>query len=65
VANLLATDASHLFATLPRGDWSLAAVDLVAIALAAGFAWMARRAARSPFRVRAPALKARALGEGA
>lgn len=45
IVNLVTTDASHLLATVPRGDWALATVDLAALALAAGFALMARRAA--------------------
>jgi hypothetical protein len=43
VVNLLTTPASHLWATLPRGDWALAAVDLTALALGLAFAWLARR----------------------
>ena len=43
LVNLLTTHQSHLLATLPRGDWALAAVDLTALALAAGFGWLALR----------------------
>lgn len=42
--NLATAPQSHLLATLPRGDWGLAAVDLGALALAGVFAWLARRA---------------------
>ncbi|MGO4774227.1 hypothetical protein AB4084_01635, partial [Lysobacter sp. 2RAB21] len=48
---------SHLFATIGRGDWSLAAVDLTALALAAGFAALARHSfvkARLPVEARKP-----------
>lgn len=45
LVNLATTERSHLLATLPRGEWALAAVDLLAIALALGFAAMAARAA--------------------
>ena len=41
--NLLTTPRSDLLATLPQGDWALAAVDLTAVALGLGFAWLARR----------------------
>jgi uncharacterized iron-regulated membrane protein len=44
VANLATTSSSHLLATLPRGEWALAAVDLALLAFAALFGWMARRA---------------------
>jgi uncharacterized iron-regulated membrane protein len=60
LVNLVTTGRSHLLATLPRGEWALAAVDLVAIALALGFAAMAARAARA--RDDAPAQVAVALG---
>ena len=43
VLNLLTTPASHLLATLPQGEWALAAVDLTAVALGLAFAWLARR----------------------
>jgi len=43
--NLATTTHSHLLATIPRGERSLAAVDLSALAFAAAFAWLARRSA--------------------
>ncbi|WP_339828392.1 PepSY-associated TM helix domain-containing protein [uncultured Arenimonas sp.] len=43
VVNLVTTPASHLLATLPQGEWALAAVDLTALALGLAFAWLARR----------------------
>jgi uncharacterized iron-regulated membrane protein len=55
VVNLATTPASHLLATLPRGDWALAAVDLAALALALWFLWMAHRAHRRCTAVRAGA----------
>ncbi|WP_082611346.1 PepSY-associated TM helix domain-containing protein [Lysobacter sp. Root916] len=44
LVNLATAPKSHLFATLARGDWALAAVDLTALALALGFALLALRA---------------------
>lgn len=43
LVNLATTRQSHLLATLPRGEWALAAVDLTALAFAAGFGWLALR----------------------
>jgi len=43
IVNLLTTTDSHLLATITRGAWSLAAVDLVALGCAGMFAWLARR----------------------
>lgn len=60
LVNLVATERSHLLATLPRGEWALAAVDLIAIALALGFAAIAAIAA--PARDDASAHAAVALG---
>lgn len=52
VVNLLTTTRSHLLATVPRGEYALAAVDLTAVALGIGFALLAwnRRERRSPWR---------------
>ena len=47
VANLLTTPYSHLPAALARGEWALAAVDLVALAFALAFGALARQAHRS------------------
>jgi uncharacterized iron-regulated membrane protein len=44
LANVATAPNSHLGATLARGDWSLAAVDLVALGFALAFAWLALRA---------------------
>ncbi|MFZ5655980.1 MAG: PepSY-associated TM helix domain-containing protein [Pseudomonadota bacterium] len=41
VVNFATTDASHLLATLRRGEWALAAVDLSAIGFAGAFLGMA------------------------
>jgi uncharacterized iron-regulated membrane protein len=61
VVNALTTERSHLLATLPRGEWALAAVDLVAIAITVAFALMAARtapvAARAPSRDAVPAME--------
>lgn len=46
LVNLATAPQSHLGASLARGDWTLAAVDLTVLALASGFAWLAHRAAR-------------------
>lgn len=43
LVNFVATPTSHLLATLPAGDWALAAVDLCAIGFGVVFAWLARR----------------------
>jgi uncharacterized iron-regulated membrane protein len=53
IVNLMATERSHLLATLPRGEWTLAAVDLTSFAFAVGFAAMAVRT--RPARADAPA----------
>lgn len=50
LANLLVTRESHLLATLPRGEWALASVDLLALGFGIGFLALARRA--SPHRAR-------------
>lgn len=42
LVNLATAPNSHLFATIARGEWALAAVDLTALALAASFALLAR-----------------------
>lgn len=63
VINALTTERSHLLATLPRGDWALAAVDLAALAFAIGFALMAAR--RAPARADAPAREPVPAMEGA
>ncbi|WP_332747109.1 PepSY-associated TM helix domain-containing protein, partial [Hydrogenophaga sp.] len=44
LVNVATAPQSHLLATLPRGEWALAAVDLTALAFAALFAWLAQRA---------------------
>lgn len=44
LVNFATAPQSHLLATLPRGEWALAAVDLSALAFAALFAWLAQRA---------------------
>ncbi|MBT2745486.1 MULTISPECIES: PepSY-associated TM helix domain-containing protein [unclassified Lysobacter] len=57
LVNFATAPNSHLFATIGRGDWSLAAVDLTALALAAGFAALARHSfvkARRPVEARKP-----------
>jgi uncharacterized iron-regulated membrane protein len=64
VANLATSPDSHLGATLARGDWSLAAVDLVAIGFALLFAWLARRAHARQAMV-APLIPASAMPRGA
>jgi uncharacterized iron-regulated membrane protein len=43
LVNLATSPRSHLLATLPRGEWALAAVDLAAFGFAAVFAWLAWR----------------------
>lgn len=43
LVNFATAPDSHLLATLGRGEYALAAVDLTAIALAIGFGWLARR----------------------
>jgi uncharacterized iron-regulated membrane protein len=43
LVNLATSPRSHLLATLPRGEWALAAVDLAALVFAAAFAWLAWR----------------------
>lgn len=51
LVNLATAPNSHLFASIARGDWALAAVDLTALGLALGFAVLAlraRAAARRP-----------------
>ncbi|WP_298577862.1 PepSY-associated TM helix domain-containing protein [uncultured Luteimonas sp.] len=71
VANLLTAPHSHLLATVARGDWALAAVDLVAAGCALAFAALARQAqrghrlARPVVRPAAPARRAIAGQEGA
>lgn len=47
VVNAATAADSHLGATLARGEWALAAVDLVALAFAFGFALLARAAGRN------------------
>ncbi len=42
LVNFATAPNSHLVATMARGDWTLAAVDLTAFALALGFAALAR-----------------------
>ncbi|MBW8808455.1 MAG: PepSY domain-containing protein, partial [Lysobacter sp.] len=57
LVNLATSPNSHLLATIARGDWSLAAVDLTALALGAGFALLARNSfvkARQPIVERKP-----------
>lgn len=55
VVNFATASQSHLVATLARGDWALAAVDLVATGFALAFAALARKAARRPAPVAARA----------
>jgi hypothetical protein len=62
LVNVLTTESSHLFATLPRGAFALAAVDLVALAFAGVYAWLALR--RAPANARVPTA-ARAVMRGA
>lgn len=47
VVNLLTSPRSHLLATLARGEYALAAVDLAALAFAMGFACLALRGWRA------------------
>lgn len=47
VLGALTTDDRHLAATLGRGDWAMAAVDLVMLALALAFALLGWRASRT------------------
>ena len=57
LVNLATAPNSHLLATVARGDWALAAVDLTALALGAGFAVLARHSfvkARRPVVERKP-----------
>lgn len=57
LANVATAPNSHLLATVARSDWALAAVDLTALALALGFALLARRSfakARQPAPERGP-----------
>lgn len=63
VVNLATTDASHLLATLPRGAWSLAAIDLTALALAGAFLAMGARQ-RKKARALDMAMPLRAVREG-
>ncbi|MGJ7904492.1 PepSY-associated TM helix domain-containing protein [Lysobacter sp. 1R34A] len=42
LVNLTTAPQSHLFATIARGDWALASVDLTALVLSVAFAWLAR-----------------------
>ncbi len=60
LVNFATSPDSHLLATLPRGEYALAAVDLTVIAFAAAFAWLALRERR-----RQPARGVRARAEGA
>ncbi len=46
LSHLVAPQAA-LAQTLPAGDWAMASVDLVLLALGTGFAWLARRAANA------------------
>ena len=67
VANLLTAPQSHLPATIARGEWALAAVDLSALGFALAFGLLARQAHRRlgagvPARVAAPAPRAAARG---
>lgn len=55
---------SHLGATLARGEWSLAAVDLVALGFALLFAWLARKA-QARVRLSAQAAPAQGAARGA
>jgi hypothetical protein len=66
LVNLATAPQSHLFATIARGDWALASVDLTALGLSVAFAWLARRSfakARQPAPAR-PA-RGRAVRDGA
>jgi hypothetical protein len=58
LVNFATTGLSHLGSTLPRGDWALAGVDLVALAFACGFGWMAARLATPSPAAATPALEA-------
>lgn len=58
VINALTAPHSHLVATLMRGDWSLAAVDLVALVVGGAYVWLARRNAGAGVRVSVPAQRA-------
>ncbi|MGH8078992.1 MAG: PepSY domain-containing protein, partial [Lysobacter sp.] len=63
LVNLATAPNSHLIATIARGDWTLAAVDMTALALASGFALLARRSfvkARQPVEARKPRRESRA-----
>src|SRR5690606_7041350 len=67
VANLLTAPQSHLPATIARGEWALAALDLSALGFALAFGLLARQAHRRlgaglPVRVAAPAPRAAARG---
>lgn len=67
LVNLATAPNSHLLATVARGDWSLAAVDLTAFALGAGFALLARNSfvkARQPAVERKPRRAERGNGSG-
>ena len=44
LVNAATAPNSHLLATIPRGEWALAAVGLSALVVAAAFAWLARSA---------------------
>ena len=46
LVNLATSPRSHLLATLPRGEYALAAVDLTVIAFATAFGWLALRGRR-------------------
>jgi uncharacterized iron-regulated membrane protein len=46
VVNLSTSPRSHLLATLGRGEYALAAVDLMVLAFAMAFAWLALRGRR-------------------
>ncbi|RDZ29125.1 PepSY-associated TM helix domain-containing protein [Lysobacter silvisoli] len=65
LVNLATAPNSHLLATLGRGDWALAAVDLTALGLGAGFAalaWRSYAKARQPQDARASRRRERAGG---
>ncbi|WP_187471208.1 PepSY-associated TM helix domain-containing protein [Luteimonas viscosa] len=64
LANFATAPQSHLFATIARGEWALAAVDLVAIGFALAFGALAWQAQRTPRRALSPAKATPVAGGG-
>jgi uncharacterized iron-regulated membrane protein len=60
LANFATAPHSHLGATIPRGEWALAAVDLAAIGFAIAFGALARQAGRGSVVATEPVRRPRA-----